>query len=204
MGCKETQSTRPYDVISHVGPKLIPFIKGVVIYFVAWLPTEYPSLISAAIKCLPIACLIYFVASQGITLEKCYDYQRRIFVGLIFSCIGDALLIWHEHHFATAMAAFAVAHISYIRAFGLLRIQPYGWVKGLPFLCAYVVAMYKFYPGLNGILIPGVFIYVLILIAMGWRAVSSVDILENVWSWTSLCGCIGAAFFPCIGLLNWH
>merc|ERR1712159_654532 len=55
--------------------------------------------------------------------------------------------------------------------------------------------MYKFYPGLNGILIPGVFIYVLILIAMGWRAVSSVDILENVWSWTSLCGCIGAAFF---------
>eukprot|EP00493_Phyllostaurus_siculus_P023658 UN23994 len=143
--CKDPWS--PYDVIQHVGPRLIPFLKGVVIYFVAWLPAEYPSLISAIIKCLPIICLIYFVGTQGITLERRHDYQRRIFVGLIFSCIGDALLIWGDDHFVAAMVAFAVAHISYIRAFNLLTAQPYRWMKALPFLCAYAFAMYNFYPG---------------------------------------------------------
>ena len=179
--------------MTHVGPRLIPFLKGVVIYFVAWLPVEYPSIISAVIKCLPILWLIYFVGSQGVTFEERHDYQRRVFVGLIFSCIGDALLIWHEHHFVTAMIAFGIAHISYIRAFGFSR--PYSWLKGIPFMIAYIYAMYMFYPGLNGILKPGVFIYVFILVSMGWRAVATVDILENVWSWTSLAGCMGAIMF---------
>lgn len=195
MGCKDGQSASPSDVITHIGPKLIPFLKGVAIYFVAWLPTEYPSLISCLIKCLPIICLIYFVGCQGITLERHHDYQRRIFVGLIFSCIGDALLIWHETHFVTAMIMFGIAHISYIRAFGIQKTQPYRWLKGLPFLAAYIIAMYNFYPGLKGILIPGVFIYVLILGSMGWRAIASVDILKSIWSWTSLAGCIGANVF---------
>ena len=179
--------------MTHVGPRLIPFLKGVVIYFVAWLPAEYPSIISAVIKCLPILWLIYFVGSQGITLEERHDYQRRVFVGLIFSCIGDALLIWHEHHFVTAMIAFGIAHISYIRAFGFSR--PYRWLKGIPFIGIYLITMYIFYPSLTGILIPGVFIYVLLLGSMGWRAVATVDILENVWSWTSLAGCMGAIIF---------
>lgn len=179
--------------MSHVGPGILPFFKGVIIYFVAWLPVENPSVISAIIKCFPILWLIYFVGSQGITFEKRHDYQRRVFVGLIFSCVGDALLIWHEQHFVTAMVAFGIAHISYIRAFGFSR--PFCWLKGIPFVSLYLFAMYMFYPGLQGILLPGVFIYVWILLAMGWRAVATVDILENVWSWTSLAGCMGAICF---------
>ena len=30
---------------------------------------------------------------------------------------------------------------------------------------------------------------------MTWRAFAQVDILENLWSWTKLCACIGASFF---------
>ena len=54
---------------------------------------------------------------------------------------------------------------------------------------------FQFSKGLKGILIPGVFIYVLILGGMGWSAVTRLDILQNVWSWTSLAGCIGANIF---------
>lgn len=188
--CKE--SWNRCDVVRHVGPRLIPFFKCAIIYFVAWLPAEYPSLLSLIIKCLPIICLIYFVGTQGITLERTHDYPRRIFVGLIFSCIGDALLIWQDKYFVIAMVAFAIAHISYIRAFNLLTVQPYRWLKSLPFLCGYSCAMYHFYPGLKGILLPGVFVYVLILCGMGWTAVTRLD---NVCSWTSLAGCIGANIF---------
>lgn len=170
----------------------MPFLKTVAIYFVAWLP-DVPSVFAALIKCLPIISLIVFVGFQGLSLEKKHDYQRRIFVGLLFSCLGDALLIWHEKHFVTAMIAFAIAHISYIRAFGFSR--PYKWLKGIPFYGISLVVFYFFYPGLQGILLPGVFLYVAILVSMGWRAFASVDIMENEWSWTSLCGVIGSILF---------
>lgn len=103
------------------------------------------------------------------------------------------MLIWDEKHFITAMAAFAIAHISYIRAFGFSR--PYKWLKGLPFYGLSLIVFYYFYPGLQGILLPGVFIYVAILVSMGWRAFASVDIMEDEWSWTSLCGVVGAVLF---------
>lgn len=184
--------TNPLDVLTHVGPRLIPFFKTLVIYYVLWLPLDYPSVISALIKCLPILCLIPFVWIQGVSLKKEHDYQRRIFVGLIFSCLGDALLIWHEIHFLTAMVSFAIAHVSYIRAFGFSQ---YRCLKGVPFIGLLLAAMYLFYPGLHGILLPAVSIYVWIICSMGWRAVARIDILENEWSWKSLFSCIGAILF---------
>ena len=177
---------------THVGPRLIPFVKTVIIYFVAWIPDEYPSLFAALIKCLPILCLALFVWLQGVSLEEKHDYQRRIFVGLIFSCIGDALLIWPDPHFVTAMISFAIAHVSYIRAFGFSQIR---WPKAVPFYISLPFVCYWFYPGLQGILIPGVFIYVAIILSMGWRAFASVDIMENIWTWNKLCGVIGATSF---------
>lgn len=170
----------------------MPFFKTLVIYYVAWLPVEYKSLIPALIKCLPILCLIVFVGSQGVSLREEHDYQRRIFAGLIFSCIGDALLVWEDTHFMTAIAAFAFAHISYIRAFGFSKFR---WLKGIPFIGLFLLAVYIFYPKIHGLLIPFVFLYVMIICSMGWRAFAQVDILENVWTWTSLCGVIGAVLF---------
>ena len=137
-------------------------------------------------------CLVLFVWFQGISLAEKHDYQRRIFIGLIFSCIGDALLIWPDKHFVTAMVSFGIAHISYIRAFGFDHTR---WPKAVPFYLLQPLVCYWFYPGLQGILIPGVFIYVTIIVSMGWRAFASVDIMENVWTWNKLCGVIGATSF---------
>jgi Predicted membrane protein len=46
-----------------------------------------------------------------------YSYSRRILTGLLFSCVGDALLIWPQY-FTYGMAAFGVAQIMYTAAFG--------------------------------------------------------------------------------------
>ena len=97
------------------------------------------------------------------------------------------------------MIAFGIAHMAYIHAFGICR--PYRWLKGIPFIGILLWTMYLFYPGLQGILLPAVFVYVWLICSMGWRAFAQVDILENVWSWTSLCGCIGAVLFMMSDLL---
>jgi len=46
-----------------------------------------------------------------------YAFSRRILTGLVFSCIGDALLVW-PNCFTAGMCMFAMAQIMYIIAFG--------------------------------------------------------------------------------------
>ena len=120
-------------------------------------------------------------------------HHRYILGGLILSGIGDALLIWHETQFVSAMAAFGLAHLAYIVAFGLETQDC--WYKPLPFVAFTFIGIYILYPGLTGILVPGVIIYISLINVMVWKAFSQVDIMENVWSWTKLCACVGAVLF---------
>lgn len=46
-----------------------------------------------------------------------HRYSRRILIGLIFCCIGDACLVFSEY-FEIGMIAFGIGHIYYILAFG--------------------------------------------------------------------------------------
>ena len=178
---------------SYVGPRLIPFFKTVIIYYVAWL--SIPSALTAAIKCLPILCLIPFVAAQGLSLRDEHKYQRRVFIGLVFSCIGDALLVWGHIHFITAMAAFGIAHLAYIRAFGFFSWKVVDCLKGIPFFGCLLLALYILYPGLKGILGPCVAVYIFLVLFMAWRAFTRIDIMENEWTWTNLFACFGATLF---------
>ena len=150
---------------------LTPFITGVLLYFIAWLPVDQPSLSHAVLKCLPILALIDFVHDQNINPGRVL-YQQGVQLGLTFSCIGDALLIW-DHHFVPGMIAFALAHICYIKAIGFKR--PVDWFKGAVFLVLSTAAMFLFYPGLRGILVPAVFIYNAIICTMGWSACATID-----------------------------
>ena len=88
--------------LSHVfqvkseGPKLVPFFKATCVYFVLWLPSSSPSWVSALIKCLPIFCLWLFLLAHGLGFLLTHPSATRIFVGLVFSAIGDAFLIWQD------------------------------------------------------------------------------------------------------------
>lgn len=55
--------------------------------------------------------------SLTVNLYFRYKYSRRILSGLIFCCIGDALLIWNQY-FDLGMVAFIIGHINYVLAFG--------------------------------------------------------------------------------------
>ncbi|XP_011692392.1 PREDICTED: lysoplasmalogenase-like protein TMEM86A [Wasmannia auropunctata] len=178
----------PTQVIKSVGPKLVPFFKSVSVYFV--LLAEQPSLLTASLKCLPIISLIIFVLLHGISLSKEYAFSRRILTGLVFSCLGDALLVW-PNCFAAGMCMFAVAQIMYIFAFGF---KPLNLTLGAVLYMSCSVVIYTLMPGLNGVLAIGVPIYTVLLTTMAWRAISRVQFFGE-WTWTKLCSCIGSICF---------
>ena len=162
----------------------------------AWLPeTEKPTVFAALLKILPILCLCGFVSLQGISLEKEHNYSRRILLGLIFSGIGDIFLVWKNTYFIHGMAAFGIAHILYIRAFGF---QAKNWLVGLLCMLPGFSIYYVCYPGLQGKLVIAVLIYGFVMTGMMWRAITCVQnqIEENgLCRWTRMSACIGAALF---------
>lgn len=178
------------QVLKSIGPKLVPFFKTSCIYFV--LMAEQPSLLTACIKCLPIISLIMFVFLHGMSLSKEHTFSRRIVAGLVFSCFGDALIIW-PNLFLGGMAMFAIAQIMYISAFGFKPLNPK--IGAIIFALATIVT-YILMPGLNGVLAIGVPIYISLLGGMTWRAISQVQLAkENGMKWTKLCSCIGGILF---------
>lgn len=165
----------------------------------AWVPeSEKPTVFAAVLKILPILCLCGFVSLQGVSLEKEHNYSRHILLGLVFSGIGDILLVWAKMFFIHGMISFGIAHILYIRAFGFPPLQ----LRNLPgfLLCLFpgLYIYYVCYPGLKGILVTAVFIYGLVITTMLWRAISCVQnqIKDNgLCRWTRTSACFGATMF---------
>lgn len=183
--------TSPLVVIRSIGPKLVPFFKTVAIYLVL-ADRDSPSWLTCLLKCLPIIWLCIFVVLHGISLGDKHLYSRRILIGLILSCIGDALLVWPKY-FLGGMLSFALAHIAYVSAFGF---RPLNVSAGT--LCAILGSLihYIMYPSLTGTVFSvAVPLYNLVLLMMVWRAVARVQLFEDLWTWTKLCSCFGGILF---------
>jgi uncharacterized membrane protein YhhN len=101
--------------------KLAPFLKSVIIYAVVGFYGFFDSnLLSTALKCLPIFCLMAFIFFMGFKFtDEQFRYHKFILFGLGFSSVGDAFLDYANGElFPFGMLAFAVAQICYISAFG--------------------------------------------------------------------------------------
>lgn len=180
--------------LKSVGPKLVPFFKTLAIYFVLFGDgSKLESIFYCAIKCLPIISLIIFVLLHGMSFSEYYAYSRKILIGLIFSGLGDAFMVWKSMgYFVHGIAMFAMAQVMYASAFGLKPINPYAGIA-----CSLIAATtYNYiYPGLNGALVFLTLIYILLICFMMWRAIARVQFFNDLWTWTKLCGCAGAMFF---------
>ncbi|KAF0307455.1 Lysoplasmalogenase-like protein TMEM86A [Amphibalanus amphitrite] len=56
-------------------------------------------------------------------------------------------------------------------------------------------ALYLLMPGAEGVFVVGLPVYAGALITMVWRAIARVRLLEDFWTWTKLCSCIGGICF---------
>ena len=174
------------------GPKLVPFFKTVAIFFVLFGEDSYlNSFFYCVIKCLPIGSLIFFVLLHGMNFTEAYAYSRKILLGLIFSAIGDAFLVWKGQYFIHGLCAFAVAQVCYAWAFGMRPVKPY--TGAVMAIIASMTYMYNL-PGLKGVMVYFGLLYVAVIGLMGWRAIARFQRHED-WPWTSLSGMIGAISF---------
>lgn len=181
-----------------VGPKLVPFFKTCTIFFVLFADT--PASETSApwffciIKCLPIISLILFVLLNGMNITEYYRYSRRVLIGLIFSCLGDACLVWKKY-FEVGVGCFAIAQICYARAFGW---KPLNLYAGAVFAALGVVVYLFLSVALKGIMLYMVAAYVGVICTMGWRAVARIptfNFFDDQVTWTQMSGCFGALAF---------
>ncbi|XP_023011937.1 lysoplasmalogenase TMEM86A [Leptinotarsa decemlineata] len=189
--------TSVVKVIKSVGPKLVPFLKTVAVYFVIFIPKDKPSVLSTILKCLPIVSLMLFVLLHGMNLKDEYKYSRRILTGLIFCCIGDALLIWNNY-FDLGMLAFIIGHVEYVRAFGF---RPLNLKLGLFLYSLGITVLLYLLPNLHGVFTIGVPIYIFVITTMLWRAIARVQFFEDLWTWSKLGTCAGSILFALSDLI---
>lgn len=177
-----------------MGPKLVPFFKTVAIFFVLFgEAARYGSMFYCIIKCLPVISLILFVLLHGMNLTEYYKYSRRILIGLVFSCLGDALLVWKDAgYFIHGTLMFAIAQFMYARAFGWRPFNPYA---GTVMLVIGGMFFYYLQLSLEGIMYYVCAVYVTLISTMAWRAIARVQLFDDLWTWTKLCGCFGSIAF---------
>jgi len=186
--------TKPLTVLKSVGPKMVPFMKTVAIFFVLFGEEHYlESIFFCIIKCLPVISLIIFVLLHGMNFSEAYAYSRKILIGLVFCCLGDAFLVWQNcGYLLFGAGAFGLGHIAYACAFGMKPFKPY-----VGAVCAALAGLVYWYllPGLNGIFIYFGAIYCMLIFFMAWRAIARVQFFDDLWTWTKLCSCVGALCF---------
>lgn len=127
-------------------------------------------------KTLIIPFLAIYFWQVSIALKGTY-IRKAIIGALIFSWLGDTLLLW-QPFFLYGLGAFLMAHICYIIAFKFSQRQPFriGTVNFLQLffynLPIYLLAAFVYFlvnPGLGSMKIP-VVIYIIIIVMMATTA----------------------------------
>ena len=132
-----------------------------------------------------------FVLLHGMNFTEAYAYSRKILLGLFFSVIGDAFLVWQPDYFIHGLLAFAIGQIFYGWAFGIRPLKPF---TGLC-MAAVATSLYLYLlPNLKGVMVFFTLLYIVLISFMVWRAIARFQKYED-WPWTSLSGVLGAIFF---------
>uniref|UniRef100_A0A8D8XB54 lysoplasmalogenase n=2 Tax=Cacopsylla melanoneura TaxID=428564 RepID=A0A8D8XB54_9HEMI len=191
--------TASHQNFKSISSKLVPFVNTVGVYFILFLPSDEPSLFSMLIKCLPILSLMVYVILHGISLQPKYSMSRRILLGLMFSCLGDALLVW-PNYFLEGMLSFGVAQLMYISAFDL---KPLNLDVGVILYVISALGLTILRRNLTGVFQVGVPIYTFLLTTMTWRTIARLDIKQGCW--LRYVTCIGGILWLVSdGLLGFH
>ena len=96
-------------------------------------------------------------------------YRYAVVAGLVFSLMGDILLMLPRERFIAGLASFLLAHLFYIAAFTLEGARSPGLLYALPFAVYGLVMLRVLLPGLGRLKAP-VIIYMPVIMLMAWQA----------------------------------
>lgn len=138
----------------------------------------------------PLTTILIIVFAYS--LEPTYSllYKNLLIIGLIFSLFGDIFLM-SERFFLPGLISFLCTHLLYIGAFGLETVTvSLEWI-GIPLIILGGI-FYKYLLSDLGVLKIPVFIYLSVIVLMGWQAIQ----LNAFWGTTStLFAMVGSILF---------
>lgn len=192
----------------------------------------------AVLKCLPVASLFVLVIvsllytetvgrternSTSETSDGSFDARRKsvqiraLVFGLLFSCVGDAGLVFPPYGGVIGVLSFAVAQLIYSYMFGLsflslMSLPLHGFLSGVCVAILFVVVYLVYHRFLQSL--PGysahvkrvpfhvtvmVNFYFALVSVMLWSSILNVQL--RGWSASSALGVVGAASFYISDLL---
>ena len=118
-------------------------------------------------------------------------YRVVIIAGLLFSLVGDILLMLPVDLFIAGLISFLIAQLIYTYAFRSGRPLRFKYLAMLLFVIYGVLVYAILLPGLNGMAVP-VAAYIVVILTMAWQAWDQWDQLRSRWA---LLAFIGALLF---------
>jgi uncharacterized membrane protein YhhN len=103
---------------------------------------------------------------------------RWIIAGLVFSLVGDVLLMLPSDRFIAGLASFLVAHVCYIAAFTSEAGFQLAPLLLAPLLVAVWLVYRRLAPGLGSLRIP-VIVYTLVIVVMAWQALARCGVVPG-------------------------
>ncbi|SOD02192.1 Uncharacterized membrane protein YhhN [bacterium JGI 053] len=120
-------------------------------------------------KPLTTLLIIGLALTQPGELYLDFVYRPLIVGGLLFSLVGDVLLMLPRDRFVAGLVAFLVAHLLYIAAFTFDGVRATWWIV-VPLAACAVALLRILLPHVGARLRLPVIVYAVALLAMAWAA----------------------------------
>jgi uncharacterized membrane protein YhhN len=144
--------------------------------------------------CKPLATALIMISALSRALDAPRAYAVAIVAGLLCSLAGDIFLMLPADRFIAGLVSFLLAHLAYIVAFSVApgaRLSFRSALLVLPLLVYGAGAYCRLLPHLGG-LAPPVLVYMLVIVAMAWRA---LDLWTEVRTLGAFSAALGALLF---------
>jgi uncharacterized membrane protein YhhN len=118
----------------------------------------------------PLTTFIILLGAAWLVQPAPPLYRHLVVLGLALSLAGDVFLMLPGRRFVAGLAAFLLAHLAYIAAFGIgspVAARQFVWL--LPFIASGAVVATHVWGALGTLKVPLV-LYVAVICAMAWRA----------------------------------
>jgi uncharacterized membrane protein YhhN len=144
--------------------------------------------------CKPLAtALITFIALSR-ALDEPRAYAVAVVAGLLCSLAGDVFLMLPADRFIAGLVSFLLAHLAYIVAFSVAPgagVSLRSALLLLPLLLYGAGVYRRLLPHLGTLALP-VLVYMLVIVAMAWRA---LDLWAEVRMFGAFSAALGALLF---------
>jgi uncharacterized membrane protein YhhN len=142
----------------------------------------------------PLATALIIVIALSRALDEPRAYAMAIVAGLLCSLAGDIFLMLPADRFIAGLVSFLLGHLAYIVAFSIApgaRLSPRSALLLVPLLLYGAGVFRRLLPHLGG-LAPPVLVYMLVIVAMAWRA---LDLWAAARTLAAFSAALGAVLF---------